>query len=356
MNKYLLLIFAVFLIACSNTKKPKETVIKGSFPGFKDSLVYFYNNGSIDTIYLDKDKSFTRILSIEKPNFYMVKAMRARNYFFAKPYDTTSFILDCSVSGKVPEFKGEYADMNNYLPRSYKVMKDLYNDWDGLFSIEKPDFDKKIDSVEKLLFAVLDSVTIKDQELQSLEKSHLDYFIKSVKIEYVESYPYIKGKELNHDSADYSFLKDMDINNSYHLMFDDYTSNVDKYVMHLFMLSSDKEKYNKKTDPEKKKEYFAFIDNKITSQPVRDLIKMNSLKEDLTYGKFFELGEVVNKYLSECKNQECKRFISNLYNKRMMIAPGKKAPEFKYKDIKETEIALADFKGELVYIDFWATW
>jgi hypothetical protein len=210
--------------------------------------------------------------------------------------------------------------------------------------------------VGKLLYTVLDSVSSKDQDILSLEKSRIDYFINSVRIEYTESYASIHGKEVNHDSVDYSFMKDIDVNNVYHLMFDDYTSNVGKYMMHLFLKGINKEDYNKKSDQDKKKEYFAFIDSKISSQPVRDLIKMNNLKEDLTYGKFYVLGDVVKKYLSDCQNQVYKSMISSLFDKRMLLAPGKKAPEFKYKDINGTDVTLQDFKGELVYIDFWATW
>lgn len=359
MKKYFFLISAIVLAACS-TKAPKETVIRGVFPNFKDSVVFFYNNGVIDTIALDKEKSFTLKVNIEKPNFYMVKAYRARTYFYAKPYDTTSFTLDCSDKSNLPVFKGTYADMNNYLPKSYKIKNGLYNVWDETPSKGKQLFDKQVDSVKKILDAVLDSLSVKDQELLSLEKSHLDYFVRSVKIEYQQScaqaYADLYGKDINPDSLDYGFMKDIDVNNASHLMFDEYTSNVEKYMLHLFLSNVYKEDYSKKTDAEKKKDFFAFVDSRISSQAVRDHIKMINLLEVLTYGKFYEMNGVVEKYLSECKDQACKNYVNNFFNKKMLLAPGKNAPGFKYKDIKGTEIALQDFKGELVYMEFWATW
>jgi thiol-disulfide isomerase/thioredoxin len=35
---------------------------------------------------------------------------------------------------------------------------------------------------------------------------------------------------------------------------------------------------------------------------------------------------------------------------------GNPAPEFRLKNLKGDEVALADFKGKVVLVDFWATW
>jgi peroxiredoxin len=37
-------------------------------------------------------------------------------------------------------------------------------------------------------------------------------------------------------------------------------------------------------------------------------------------------------------------------------ASGKPAPEFKVKDLDGKEVALADYKGKVVFVNFWATW
>jgi hypothetical protein len=354
MKKYLFILL-ILLIGCA-PKKPKETVIKASFPGFKDSAVYLYSNGIVDTIVLDKEKSFIINVTIDKPAFYLVKAYRARNYFYAKPFDTTSFILDCSGSENLPVFQGAYASLNNYMLPNYKLKKLVYSELSALFTSDKNVFQRKLDSLEKIMISKFDSLSIKEKELQDLEKSRIKYFINSFRIDYALNKATSANDEVNHDSVDLAFLKDMDINNNYHLMFDDYAANIDKYLTHLFMRSVNKEDYKKKTDVEKKKEFFAFVDTKISSQPVRDLIKMNSLKEDLTYGRFYEYGDLVNKYVAETKDEKCKAFITKLFNNRMLLAPGNPAPGFKYKDINGKEIAFTDFKGELLYMDIWATW
>jgi len=48
--------------------------------------------------------------------------------------------------------------------------------------------------------------------------------------------------------------------------------------------------------------------------------------------------------------------IKEIVDKKMNISSGKIAPNFKLKDISGKVVELVDFKGKIVYIDFWATW
>ena len=38
------------------------------------------------------------------------------------------------------------------------------------------------------------------------------------------------------------------------------------------------------------------------------------------------------------------------------LSPGQSSPEFCFRDIKNKEVSLKDFRGKYVYIDVWATW
>jgi thiol-disulfide isomerase/thioredoxin len=40
----------------------------------------------------------------------------------------------------------------------------------------------------------------------------------------------------------------------------------------------------------------------------------------------------------------------------MLLAPGQPAPEFTLTSIDGKEYSLSDFKGQIVYLDFWASW
>jgi len=354
MNKYFIII--LLLLASCKTDKQKETVIKATFPDFKDTVVYFYHNGIMDTILLDTGKSFVRKVTIDKPVLYMVRAYRTRVYFYASPNDTTGFTMNCSSAANFPEFKGAYAGINHYMAKSYRLMKDVSNSLYASLASEKPLFDKKLDSAGKLLHNKLDSMADISKELISLEKSRIDYFLKKILADYIENNASYTNKDTKPDSIDFSFLKDLDLNNAGHLMFDDYASLVERYMFYLFKKKYKEEKHDKQPVDEQKKDFYAFIDSNITNQEVKDHIKMLNLKDEINYGKFYELGGLVDSYLKNCKTEKYKTAIRNLFHKRMLIAPGKVAPDFKYNDINGKEYALSDFKGTLLYMDIWATW
>jgi thiol-disulfide isomerase/thioredoxin len=177
-----------------------------------------------------------------------------------------------------------------------------------------------------------------------------------LKSNYPEYYAYINQIDFNADSADYSYFDTFDPNIGYYMMFDDYSNMVNKYVMYKLSKEIKMDDFQAKPALERFEQMFSIIDTNITNAEIRDYLKHNELIEELQFGKFYEYGDVVNKFIADCKTDGYKNKISGIYNNKMKLAPGKPAPMFKYKDIKGKEFGLEDFKGKLVYIDFWATW
>ncbi|TVQ08910.1 MAG: AhpC/TSA family protein [Bacteroidetes bacterium] len=48
--------------------------------------------------------------------------------------------------------------------------------------------------------------------------------------------------------------------------------------------------------------------------------------------------------------------LATTYNNASRVAPGVVAPEIALTDINGNEVALSDFRGKVVYLDFWASW
>lgn len=61
-------------------------------------------------------------------------------------------------------------------------------------------------------------------------------------------------------------------------------------------------------------------------------------------------------YLAFVQNKSYKNYINQLINLQRTLAKGSPAKEFSLKDIDGNEVALKDYKGKVVYLDFWASW
>lgn len=66
---------------------------------------------------------------------------------------------------------------------------------------------------------------------------------------------------------------------------------------------------------------------------------------------------LLDEYLSlYCKDETTKKSLLELYNKKSAISVGQVPPIFTLKDQEGHDVTLADFKGKVVYMDFWASW
>lgn len=69
-----------------------------------------------------------------------------------------------------------------------------------------------------------------------------------------------------------------------------------------------------------------------------------------------EADSVYNAYSTTAANKTFSDNISVLYNKMKKYSKGATAPEFNYRTVSGEKISLSSLRGNLVYIDVWATW
>jgi len=355
MNKHLLLLMLPVLAACG-TKGPKEAVIAGKFTNSPDRNVYISSAGITDTVTLDENGGFVFKATLDKPQLYKLNIARTQTMVYLNPGDSSYMEFDVTSPVDGPVFSAALKNLNQSIFSRNATMRNLMGGVNALYSLSYDNFNRKLDSIQQVLYSMIDSANIEPKNLAELEKERTRYVILNVKALYPEYSAYLSGKEYNADSADYSFLNEVDPNNAYHLMFDDYANLVSTISQIQLNKAPGYKELLAKSSGERLPFEFKLIDSMLVNPKVRDYLKMNKLINDIEYAEFWELEEIVKSYMDSCQTPEYKLSVGNIFNKKMQLAPGKPAPVFVCKDINGKDFSLENFRGKLVYIDFWATW
>ncbi len=355
MNKRLLLLMLPVLAACG-TKGPKEAVIAGKFTNSPDSNVYISTAGITDTVALDENGGFVYRAKLDKPQLYKLNIARTQTMVYLNPGDSSYMEFDVTSPVDGPVFSADLKNIHQSIFSRRAALHNLMGSVNTLYSLSYDNFNRKLDSIQQVLYSMIDSASIEPKDLAELEKTRTRYVILNVKANYPEYSAYLGGKEFNPDSVDYSFLSEVDPNNAYHLMFDEYSSLVSIITQNQLVKKPGYKELLAKSSGERLPFEFKLIDSMLANPKVRDYLKMNKLINDIEYGEFYELEGVVKSYMDSCQTPAYKQSVGNIFNQKMQLAPGKPAPVFVCKDINGKEYSLEDFRGKLVYIDFWATW
>jgi thiol-disulfide isomerase/thioredoxin len=73
-------------------------------------------------------------------------------------------------------------------------------------------------------------------------------------------------------------------------------------------------------------------------------------------GQLYDLARDVEDFLMSDALESYKDVIDKFYKLASTLRPGREAPNFQLENLASDTVTLADLKGKVVYIDFWATW
>ena len=82
----------------------------------------------------------------------------------------------------------------------------------------------------------------------------------------------------------------------------------------------------------------------------------------LTYSSFtfaqqtYTIGNDVRRFLEESSYENYNGLVRSEYRKADGLEAGSPAPDFSLVNTNNEVVSLNDFKGKVVYVDFWATW
>lgn len=98
------------------------------------------------------------------------------------------------------------------------------------------------------------------------------------------------------------------------------------------------------------------IDSLLKDKSVRDYFIFTTIKSGLDSRGPVHVKAAYEKFMTENDSPEYAEKLQKAKDKWAPISPGKAVPDFIFTDIAGKEVKLSDLKGNLVYVDIWATW
>ena len=96
------------------------------------------------------------------------------------------------------------------------------------------------------------------------------------------------------------------------------------------------------------------IDKELENQIIKDKVAYKTMLFRLPRTE--KLDKLYNSYMSFAKNETYKNEIEEIYQNYKKISKGTVSPTFELYDINDKLVTLESLKGQLVYVDIWATW
>ncbi len=371
-----LITLAILFASCQEKEKETITILSGKLPGQKESTItlvpvedYFpgmVNDKEYISTEVDSSGYFTFKGTRITAGFYQVIQS---NYHRLK-YDLyleegDSIYVEQSAWNEDPFFNisGKGAEKLQFLVADYKIFPDdkAFND-----TIKTDGFETELifkDYIDSIFSERMHELTIN----ASIPKHLKNYFMKSINgekamylLKHLERRNYFMSSEFEYfhpETAYYSFLEQLDLDDVF------CQSTASKKLANTFLLNKARIAFKVADAKKWWEEHLQWKFNYIAGLPKSkwtDLLALSTvgeysfgLMEDNFFQNLLVFENKMDTLFSSRANQDL--FLSKIKDFQL-LAPGNPAPHFALPDSNGVLHGLDEYKGKIVYIDFWGTW
>lgn len=101
---------------------------------------------------------------------------------------------------------------------------------------------------------------------------------------------------------------------------------------------------------------YKLIKEKISSPRVQYAMMGAIVSEAAEYGAAEHVKDIYAEFMKGTADSYLSEALKDKMKQVMQSGAGAQAPDFSFNDVNGKKVSLSQFKGKLVYIDFWATW
>ncbi len=239
------------------------------------------------------------------------------------------------------QFTGKGSKRNNYLAEKNRLDNTARKDIAAFYEGTPEDFFKKFKALQTDIKALQNKETLEPFFLED-ETTSLNYESLFTIYNYPKMQDFYFGKKATLDNSYYTDLDKVDYDNE--TLF-----NTQPYYRYLV---SSKWKNDIKN-----------ADGQAAMQTIFNSVQTIPIKIDLLQSFYYSMStypEKAKEYFAMIRSNTSSDYFINLAKEKFIAinktAKGKPSPEFSFESIDGKTYSLADFKGNYVFIDVWATW
>lgn len=362
--------------ACENEINEAQTILNGILPDLKNETItlvpiqdYFPGLTMVGTYHTATADSLGRyIFRFTTTNSYFYQIINndyphLRADIYLEPGD--SLFVDQSSWTDKPKFliEGKGSDKLKYLEKDCQISpnnKPFYDKIRSDYFSTELDFKRFIDSIH---FERVNALT-SFKDIPTLLRNHhlntLNAERAQLLLEHLERRNYYTAQKFDYYYPEESyddFLDSINFDNDFS------KTTASKFLTNSYLNYRARQAFKSKTDNEWWQENLSWKLTFVSTQPKSlwtDLLALSTIR-DYSFGLmtdnfFVDLETFDNEFNNKFSNSQNKHLFKVNITPYKNLAPGKPAPDFELPDSSGNMHRLSDFKGNIVYIDFWGTW
>jgi len=366
MNKLLILFLMLTLSFMGCRQKSSDVtkiIIAGKVENTAAESIEVYLEEEIASTVFEEDGTFYVSFDAEEEAVYFIRVGVGDFSLFLTPGDSVFVTADGKEFKNTFQLSGDRVAESTYIHQKNLFLSDELGDMMELFSLPKDEYlDKRsrFFSRQKERFNQyqaehqLHPVFIKQEEaylefepfLYDSQYPHYQAYINEIKLEDVD-FPIEDTK---------AAFAAIDLGRSDFLVSWTYRSIVDRRVYEhaMELVNKDSSLWDEKSGIEKA--VFVAADELLQNKAVNDHFMYNYIKTNMGFNGPTNVEVAYEKFLDDNTSPNLVAKLQKAKAKWEPIMPGKEIPDFKFIDVEGDSVKLSDLRGNLVYIDIWATW
>ncbi len=367
MRKYSIFFFAAIMaIASCSRQEHDSSRITGSVENPGDSVVeifyytdYVTNSTRSAEAELDANNSFEAEIPMGEAAFVHMRIPRRTITLYLEPGADVNIVFDAQDSEKKPELTGHKAGESSFL-LSYN--QDVESKFGQMSMLNRA---RELNPVEFASF-VRDAYEEKMAYLREYPRytdldagfvSLMETNMKYEKFNHLMEYPYIRrqldpaGEIPELPGSYFDFLDDDELFSDEKTSSRAYVNFVSTYLHH--HLEQSAPEYDTDEDYMRIRYETAL---ELFAGETLDIALAGALVSMLNFGDYQQAVAFYDRFVEDATTEKYREIVGEVYENVSSLAPGMPAPGFTLTGIDGEQVSLEDFRGKVVYLDFWASW